>query len=113
ARPAPVGCYAPNGYGLYDMAGTVGEWTQDWSRPGLAPAAVLERGGPPRAMSHDPAEPGQAKHVIKGGSFLCADNYCFRYRPAARTPGPTDGGASHLGFRTVLRAPVPEAADGD
>jgi len=41
--------------------------------------------------------------VVKGGSFLCADDYCFRYRPAARTPGPPDGGASHVGFRTVYR----------
>ena len=110
ARAAPVGCYPANGYGLHDMAGNVWEWTKDWYRPGLAPAGVIEAGGPLRAMAHDPAEPGQPKHVIKGGSFLCADNYCFRYRPAARTPGPPDGGASHVGFRTVLRAPMKEIA---
>lgn len=101
AKTAPVGCYSPNGYGLYDMAGNVWEWTRDWYRPGLTPDSA--RGGPPQAQSLDPDEPGVAKHVVKGGSFLCADDYCFRYRPAARTPGPPDSGSSHVGFRTVLR----------
>ncbi len=103
ARPAPVGCFPPNGYGLYDMAGNVWQWTRDWFRPGLASAADLERGGPLRVEALDPGEPGVAKHVIKGGSYLCAPNYCFRYRPAARSPGPPDSGAGHIGFRTVLR----------
>ncbi len=103
AQPAPVGCFPANGFGLYDMAGNVWEWTRDWYRPGLDPAAALEQGGPPQARSLDPDEPGVAKHVVKGGSFLCADDYCFRYRPAARTPGPPDSGASHVGFRTVVR----------
>ena len=103
ARTAPVGCFRPNGYGLYDMAGNVWEWTRDWYRPGLEDAASLEAGGPPRGRSSDPNEPGVSKHVIKGGSYLCADDYCYRYRPAARTPGPPDSGASHVGFRTVLR----------
>ena len=66
-------------------------------------AAVIETGGPPEIRALDPDEPNTPKHVIKGGSFLCADDYCFRYRPAARTPGPPDSGASHIGFRTVLR----------
>jgi formylglycine-generating enzyme required for sulfatase activity len=109
ARPAPVGCYRPNGYGLYDMAGNVWQWTKDWYRPGLDEPVIEEAGGPPRAASRDPAEPGAAKHVIKGGSFLCSDDYCFRYRPAARTPGPRDSGASHIGFRTVLRAAAADA----
>lgn len=103
AEPAPVGCFPPNGYGLVDMAGNVWEWTRDWFRPGLAPASVIETGGPPEIRALDPDEPNTPKHVIKGGSFLCADDYCFRYRPAARTPGPPDSGASHIGFRTVLR----------
>ena len=80
ARPSPVGCFPPNGFGLYDMAGNVWQWTRD-AVPGPPPAS----------------------HVIKGGSFLCAPNYCFRYRPAARENGPPDSGASHIGFRTVLR----------
>lgn len=101
AQPAPVGCYPPNGYGLFDMAGNVWEWTRDWYRPGLG----ADPEGPPQALAYDPAEPGLAKHVIKGGSYLCSDDYCFRYRPAARTPGPPDGGAGHIGFRTVLREP--------
>lgn len=108
AHAAPVGCFAANGHGLHDITGNVWEWTSDWYRPGLAPASVMEAGGPPRAMSRDPDEPGQPKHVIKGGSFLCADNFCFRYRPAARAPGPHDGGAAHIGFRTVLRITTPE-----
>ncbi len=103
ARPAPVGCFPPNGYGLSDMAGNVWEWTKDWFKPGLEPASVIETGGPPEVRALDPDEPNVAKHVIKGGSFLCTDDYCFRYRPAARTPGPPDSGASHVGFRTVLR----------
>lgn len=103
AGPAPVGCYPPNGYGLVDMAGNVWEWTRDWFRPGLEPAEVVETGGPPQARALDPDEPNTPKHVVKGGSFLCTDDFCFRYRPAARTPGPPDSGASHVGFRTVLR----------
>ncbi|HWA64142.1 MAG TPA: formylglycine-generating enzyme family protein [Caulobacteraceae bacterium] len=103
AQAAPVGCYAPNGYGLFDMAGNVWEWTKDWFRPGLEPAPALQAGGPPQARALDPAEPDRPKHVVKGGSYLCADDYCFRYRPAARTPGPPDSGAEHVGFRTVLR----------
>jgi formylglycine-generating enzyme required for sulfatase activity len=104
ARPAPVGCFPPNGYGLRDMAGNVWEWTRDWFKPGLDPVSVIETGGPPEARALDPEDPSSPKHVVKGGSFLCADDYCFRYRPAARTPGPPDSGASHVGFRTVLRA---------
>jgi len=110
AQAAPVGCFEANGHGLYDITGNVWEWTSDWYRPGLAPASVMAQGGPPRAMSRDPGEPGQPKHVIKGGSFLCADNFCFRYRPAARAPGPHDSGASHVGFRTVLRLPAAPAS---
>lgn len=105
AQAAPVGCYAPNGYGLFDMAGNVWEWTKDWFRPGLEVTSVIEQGGPPEARALDPDEPGKPKHVVKGGSYLCSDDFCFRYRPAARTPGPPDSGASHVGFRTVLRRP--------
>lgn len=103
AQPAPVGCYPANGFGLNDMAGNVWEWTRDWYRPGLEAADDGVQDGPAQARSLDPDEPGVAKHVVKGGSFLCSDDFCFRYRPAARTPGPPDGGAAHIGFRTVLR----------
>ena len=109
ARPAPVGCYPPNGYGLYDMAGNVWEWTKDWVRPGLGDTAGDNPAGPPRIAAYDPADPSAPKHVVKGGSFLCSEDFCWRYRPAARTAGPADGGASHVGFRTVFRGPGPEA----
>ncbi len=107
AQAAPVGCFPPNGFGLFDMAGNVWEWTSDWYRPGLDPTSAMQPVGPEAAMAFDPGDPTSRKHVIKGGSFLCADNYCFRYRPAARQAGPPDTGASHVGFRTVLRSSDP------
>ena len=103
AQAAPVGCYPTNGLGLNDMAGNVWEWTKDWFKPGLESSEIAGQGGPPQIRALDPLEPGVAKHVIKGGSFLCSEDYCFRYRPAARSPGPPDTGASHVGFRTVMR----------
>ncbi len=82
ARVAPVGCYAPNGFGLYDMAGNVWQWTSD-----LWPGAGGET----------------PERVLKGGSFLCSDSYCYRFRPVARTGAGEGDGASHIGFRTVYR----------
>jgi formylglycine-generating enzyme required for sulfatase activity len=98
---APVGCFKANGYGLYDMIGNVWEWTSDWYRPSHPREAAVNPTGPERTSIR--LAPGQAEsRVIKGGSYLCAANYCARYRPAARHAQEVDLGAAHLGFRTVL-----------
>jgi formylglycine-generating enzyme len=106
---APVGCFKPNGYGLYDMIGNVWEWTSDWYRPGHSREAAVNPAGPELISLR--AMPGQpASRVIKGGSHLCAHNYCARYRPAARQPQEADLSAAHLGFRTVLNGPRRDSA---
>lgn len=99
-RTTPVGAFPPNGYGLYDMAGNVWEWTSDFYTD------TRDGGGCCAEASYDPQQPQFRipRRVVKGGSFLCADSYCRRYRPAARRPQPIDTGMSHIGFRCVARA---------
>jgi formylglycine-generating enzyme len=107
---APVGCFAPNGYGLFDMAGNVWEYARDWYLPGHRPVPATDPQGPDMALATRYAGPVTPSVVIKGGSFLCAPNFCARYRPAARQPQEPGLGASHLGFRTVLDDPGQKTA---
>jgi sulfatase modifying factor 1 len=105
AGTAPVGCFKPNGYGLYDMIGNVWELTSDWYRAGHSREAVANPTGP-ELVSLRVAAGQSASRVIKGGSHLCSSNYCSRYRPAARQAQETNLSAGHVGFRTVLNKPL-------
>lgn len=105
AGAAPVGCYAPNAFGLYDMVGNVWEVTADLYRAGHDPAATANPRGPSEADAYDPLNPGLVTRVMKGGSYLCAPNYCRRYRPEARQGRDPGLGASNVGFRLVYDRP--------
>ncbi|WP_334183804.1 formylglycine-generating enzyme family protein [Novosphingobium sp.] len=114
-RTSPVGTYPANGYGLFDMVGNTWEWTSDWwsEKPGVPKKKAGQscctvsnpRGGKLKD-SFDPDQPQVriGRKVLKGGSHLCAANYCQRYRPAARHPEMIDTATSHIGFRCVLRS---------
>ncbi|HKC56625.1 MAG TPA: formylglycine-generating enzyme family protein [Vicinamibacterales bacterium] len=102
---AAVGLYPANGYGLYDMAGNVWQWVSDWYRPDyyaqLARQGTIARNPRGPASSFDPDEPSQPKRAMRGGSFLCTDQYCSRYIVGTRGKGEVSSGANHLGFRCV------------
>ena len=107
-----VGRYPANRYGLYDMIGNVWEWTEDWyqerhpENPAKSCCTPHNPKGGSKAGSLDrkvPLAERKPRKVLKGGSFLCAPNYCARYRPAARHPETIDTSTNHIGFRTIIR----------
>ena len=117
---SPVGAFPANGYGLYDMAGNVWEWTSDFFTPyhsaDVVKSCCIPRN--PRVATRAEGlsgEPGTVvpRRVVKGGSHLCAPNYCLRYRPAARQGQAVDTSACHIGFRCIVRPPVTRAEAAD
>jgi formylglycine-generating enzyme required for sulfatase activity len=98
AGTSPVGSYPPNGYGLFDMAGNVWEWTRDW----FAPSTYARRAHTAGPASVDPGGSDNGHdRSIRGGSHLCHDSYCNRYRVSARSRCEPSATAGNLGFRTV------------
>jgi sulfatase modifying factor 1 len=108
-RTSPVGSFPPNGFGLFDMAGNVWEWTSDFFTPRHEHEHACCVPSNPSVMtpklSFVPGEPGAhiPRRVTKGGSYLCAPNCCLRYRPAARQGEAVDSSTGHIGFRCVTR----------
>ena len=104
---SPVGQFASNGYGLYDMAGNVWEWCEDWYKNDYYEKSSKKNPKGPNT-SFDPAEPNLAKRITRGGSFLCSELYCTGYRPSARMKTSPDTGLSHTGFRLVAEGSPPK-----
>jgi sulfatase modifying factor 1 len=112
---SPVGSFPANGFGLFDMAGNAWEWTVDFYAPQHELPETHACCGPPGPrlnpkmtsphQSYNVGQPGEQfpRRVVKGGSHLCAPNYCHRYRPAARQPQAIDTSMAHLGFRCIVR----------
>jgi formylglycine-generating enzyme required for sulfatase activity len=116
-RTSPVGSFPANPYGLYDMIGNVWEWTDDWyalpvveKKPAGSCCVPRNPRGVREQESYDvnTSTLRIPRKVLKGGSHLCAPNYCQRYRPAARYPQAIDTSTSHVGFRCVVREPLAE-----
>lgn len=97
---APVGCFEPNGYGLYDMAGNVWEYTTDRYLPHHTVSEQANPTGPNIFLAASDRSP-LPRHVVKGGSWLCAPNFCMRFRPSGRQPQEIGLGSNHIGFRTI------------
>lgn len=120
AGTLPAGTFPPNGYGLHDMTGNAWQWVSDWYRADYfaqqaarsPKTPIVDPQGP--TDSFDPSEPGVSanapKRVIRGGSFLCNENYCMSYRPSARRGSDPHSPMSHVGFRLVKDAPPPAVA---